>query len=127
MDQEALVTPAIAAGKELLSFLDSEQFEITSALWLLISETQEWRLILASPKVDEVGPRQAFKMLAAKVQQKREIGISLGVISLVSPSDRTVSLFRLMIGTGPGINEIRMTNNSINGVFIEDAVLYRSQ
>jgi hypothetical protein len=39
--------------------------------------------------------------------------------------DRLVQLLRPVIGTGPGICGIRLTQNVIDGVLIEDAYIYR--
>jgi hypothetical protein len=44
----------------------------------------------------------------------------------VKKDDELVKLLRVLIRTGPdNLNEIRFTENVINGVLIEDALIYR--
>ncbi|NIV68021.1 hypothetical protein GWN43_04130 [Candidatus Bathyarchaeota archaeon] len=46
-------------------------------------------------------------------------------ISVISTEHDLVKLLRAAIHTGPGISGIRFTGNVINGVFIDDAYIYR--
>lgn len=115
----------VEAGRRLIELLDQKGFPVTSAFWLYRSEPESWRMILASPVVDELGSRAAY----GKINEAMEgfEGLStLYEVSLVSPKDELVSLLRKAIGTGQGVQTIRFSHNVIDGRYIEDAVIYRS-
>jgi hypothetical protein len=118
-----LVEPYIEAGRELIMNLDASGFGVEAALWLYRPESYEWRLLIASPVVDERGPQEAYR----KVQTFVHVNplLSLRNVSVVSPTAEIIQALRRVIKTGPGISDIRMTANSINGFFIEDALIYR--
>ena len=70
MDQTALVGPDISGGEQLLRVLDQAHFPVASALWLLRAETQDWRLLLATPLVDNPGPRKAYDRLFRVIDER---------------------------------------------------------
>ena len=116
-----LVEPFIEAGRKLVEALDRASFPIEAAVWRYFPDASEWRLVIASKLVDQVGPRETYKTL----QPLLGTDLSLRDVSVVSPQDDFVRLLRKAIRTGPGISSIRFTGNTIDGVFIEDALIYR--
>jgi hypothetical protein len=46
-------------------------------------------------------------------------------VSIAKKDDPLLKLLRIAIKTGPGISNIRFSRNTINGVIIEDAYIYR--
>ena len=127
MGATALVTPEdIVKGKEIVRALDASGFLVRSAFWFYIPDGEEWRLILATPKVDELGPRGAYAT-AQQVLRTLPGKIEFEHITLVSPNDPLVKLLRVAVGTPPdALADIRFTKNVINNVLIEDAYIYRS-
>lgn len=126
MDKELLVTSEIQAGEKLVKALDKSKFLLDGALWFYSSESAEWRLFLVSKLVDLIGPKKAYVIVWEVLDELRsEIGFSLERISVLSPNDKLVNLLRKAIRTDKGISGIRFTKNTIDGVFIEDAFIYR--
>lgn len=128
MAKTSLVEPDIAGGARLVEALDRAGLQVKAAFWFLIPELSVWRLFLASPIVVEQGRRAAYERVQEVLGELRSAGVeapSLDNISAVSPDDEIVRLLSTAVRTGPGISEIRFTSNTINGVFIEDAVIYR--
>ena len=126
MDKKILVDKDIGEGRSLIEALDRSSFNVVGALWFYYSNLGEWRLLIASPLVDISGQRscyQAIQSVIADMPQGFEI--SLERISVLSPRDRLIQLLRIAIRTGTGLSTIRFTGNTINGVFIEDALIYR--
>ncbi len=120
----------IQEGERVIKALDDAGFEVRSAFWFLFPEPNEWRLIIASPYVDKLGPRRAYFQLQRVIKSKRvdpPVDLTLRDFSLVSPKQELVRLLRTFIQTGRGIAHARLTQNIINGVLIEDAYLYRVQ
>lgn len=128
MDKTVLVEKDIEDGKRLVIALDESLFEVRAAMWFYLTDSDEWQLLVASPYVDENGPKKAYNFIQkelAKLSPASEI--SLKDISVLSPKDDLISLLRIAIRTGPGISGIRFTRNVINNRLIEDAYIYRMQ
>jgi hypothetical protein len=126
--EEPLVERNIEDGRRIVEGLDSSRFEVQSAFWFYTPASHKWTLFIVTPLVDNLGPREAYarvQTLLLTVSPRPQI--SLKDISLLSPQNELVRLLRLAIKTGPGISGIRFTRNTINGVFIQDAYIYRLQ
>lgn len=125
---ESLTDSMMKSGAKLIERLDANGSEIKSAFWLYFSEEKTWKLVIASPLVDSEGPREYYKRVVkanSEASEQEEI-ISLNDVGVTNPSTQIVQLLKFMIGTGDGISGIRFSRNTINGVFIEDAYIYRS-
>jgi len=117
------------AGRAFVRALDDAGTEITAALWLYLPEAETWRLVLGSPEVRTLGPlklyerfERALKRLPAEYRR-----LSLDDISVVEPSEQLIQLLSVAIKTGmPDLSTVRFSRNTINGHFIEDALIYRS-
>lgn len=128
MDKTTLVEKDIKDGERLIRALDEADFQVHSALWFYLPESDKWRFIIASPLIDKEGPIKAYTCLRQKLANlSPSIGTSLKDISIVSPNDDLIKLLKVAISTGPGISGIRFTRNVINNVFIEDVYIYRIQ
>jgi hypothetical protein len=126
MDKPTLVDADMKAGEALLNKLDEIEFDVKAALWFYMQDSEEWRLIIASPIVDKDGPKKAYEKVQSQLQELNgRYKLSLRNIALVSPSDNLIKVLKSAIRTGKKISHIRFTRNVINSVFIEDAYIYR--
>lgn len=126
MDNKILVDKYIKEGKMLLKNLDKNKFPVKAALWLYDSNNNNWKYLIATPKVDEKGPLQVYKTIRNYLVHQGENHISLNDIRAVSPNDTLISLFKKAIKTDPkSISNIRFTANTIDSHFIDDAYIYR--
>lgn len=136
MDQTELVADFIARGAAVIRALDDHAVPVPAAFWLYQSEDQGWRLIVATTIVDDAGPLEAYrrvlKLFDEALPDKRSIldpdyafDEVLDRLTLVSPNEPIVQLLGSMVRTGHELSGIRFTNNTINGVFIPDAFIYR--
>lgn len=125
MDKKTLVKECVEEGKELIKALDETQFEVRAAMWFYLSDSDEWRLFIASPYVEEKGPKKAYSFIQSKLETLSPSEISLKNISVLSHNHDLINLLRKAIQTGPGISDIRFTQNVIDNKLIEDAYIYR--
>jgi hypothetical protein len=127
-----LVDAKIDAGRRLLEKLDEVSFPVTAAFWLYLTESSDWRLFVASPLTSSIGKRDAYSKLQQTLLELQADPtfvlqpLGLREITLVRPDDEMVNTLALAVSTGPGISGIRLSRNSINGVYIEDAYIYRT-
>ena len=126
MDKTVLVERDIQEGKDLVEALDKTEFKVDASLWFYSSDSDEWRLLIASPFVEENGPRKSYGFIRSVLAQPSPpSGISLKNVSVLSPNNQLIQLLKTAISTGPGIAGIRFTRNVINNTLIEDAYIYR--
>jgi hypothetical protein len=123
--KDSLNPEMIEAGRRLTEQLDRSGLPLSASMWLYVPDSNEWRLILASPRVDSEGPKKAYQEVRNVLVHLPGAGLSLRNISLVEPENPLVALLRGAVRTGSGISGIRFSRNTINGHFIEDAYIYR--
>ena len=128
MDKAALVEADIDGGAELIRALDQSGLPVQAALWFYSADEQEWYLMIATTIVDKFGPRRAYRDIRRIMQKEQPpFSVAFGRIKAVSPSSRLIQLLRCAVKTGKALVAIRFSQNTINGEYIEDAVLYRLQ
>lgn len=125
--KESLSDPMVRDGAALVEALDAVGWRPTAAFWFYVPEANAWRLLLASPDVSTKGPREAYTTIQSALG---ELDLSTRELALedigVMPADHPlVGLLRSFITTGPGISNIRLSKNVINGHFVDDALIYR--
>lgn len=123
MGEAALVEGSIDAGARLLAELDDSGFPVSAALWFYLADVDRWSLFIASPRVDVLGQRAAYFELRERLSE--DAAVPLRDIALVGDHERLIELFRSAISVDD--SAVRFTDNVINGVLIQDAVIYRVQ
>jgi len=122
--ERALVEPDIEAGQEALARLDRGKVPIDAAFWLLLPEG-EWRFFLHSKYMDDRGRSFSYKKVQDSLKGYTD-RLPLHKISLLKANDPLLNVLRAAISTGgQGRSSIRFSRNTINGTFIEDAVIFR--
>ncbi len=111
----------------MIEALDRAGVSVSAAFWFYEPEEERYRLVLATPVYDSDGPLEAYRVVQEVLDQlpanKRP---SLTEINMVSPKNRIVQAIGKAVKTGPGIAGIRFARNTINGVYVDDAWIYRS-
>ena len=128
MATEQLVRSEIDAGLKLIKVLDDANFGVTGALWLYSGDAGTWKFIIAtnSPRKDI---ERKYLEAAIAVSKWRDTGTSEAILDLSRA--RIVSFEDPLIrGLAPivkmdGLGEVRLTNNLVNGIFVEDALIHR--
>ena len=67
MDSQVLVDRNIVEGKELIEALDNRNLNIKAAMWFYFVESDEWKLLIATPMVDEKGTREAYRLIQTAI------------------------------------------------------------
>lgn len=116
----------IKAGRYLLEELDKKQLEIKSCFWLFLHEEKTWNLIIASDIVEKKGSKYLYKIVININRENNRKTISLNDIVVTGLKKDIIHLLGVMINTGDTISGMRFSRNTINGVYIEDAYIYRS-
>jgi hypothetical protein len=125
MAEVTLVDSDVRAGTEFVKLLDNAKFPFTGAAWLFYPDVSEWRLVVRTPKAEK-DLQGALREVAAAMDKAGDLRqrLDLSRIKLVPPSDSMMNAIGMMI-RADGVNTIRFSKNVINGIFIDDALIYR--
>jgi hypothetical protein len=115
----------IGAGGALVRKLDERGLRPDDAFWLYSSDTERWKLVIAEVRFGKQGPRETYKQIQNAIAALDNEPIALASVTLARPDAPLVASLRSAVRTRPGIDGIRVTNDVINGLVIEDAYIYR--
>jgi hypothetical protein len=125
MAATSLVDADIEMGRELVRILDEAGFPVTAAAWIFFPEVEEWRLVVRTPRAEK-DLLQAFGEVARALDARGDLRsrIDLARVKLVPPTDRMLKAIGQAV-RAEGLSTIRFSRNVINGIYIDDAVIYR--
>jgi|SRR5579863_9443740 len=106
------------------SLQNSKDFSMQGIFWLLDSDAGEWHLVIATPKVDSVGPRDAYRELARITREIPADARQLLKIALISPKDPMYQTLRSVFGQAVSVEGARLGNTVVGGRSIDEAYLY---
>jgi hypothetical protein len=120
----ALSDKLIADGKRFVQALDEAGVVSTAVLWFWSAPANAWHYVVASPLVE---PNQDLpvKIAAVMALMPADSAVTRETLRLYPPNAEFIRTLQNLMQTGPGISNIRTTDNFINGVHIEDAYIYR--
>jgi hypothetical protein len=116
--EEALVAEDIEAGRRFVELLDRSGTEVKGAFWLYQPDAERWRLVIVTPQA----ARGSKDLYLKAIREKADI--DLARVDFQPPSS---SVFKALGGLikVDGLGAMRMQRNAFNGVYIEDALVYR--
>lgn len=128
MDQTTLVERDIEAGQRLIRALDEAGYPVVAALWYYLAEEGEWRLMIASPRVNTDGPISVYTEIQ-RVLTAESIPLPLVQVSAVEDDNPVVTAFRLFAGTdgAPFLGGVPYSRTSVGDQFVIQAYLYRAE
>ncbi|RZN27664.1 hypothetical protein CWO90_24510 [Bradyrhizobium sp. Leo121] len=120
-----MVDADIDMGSELVRILDEARFPVTGAAWIFFPDVEEWRLVIRTPKAEK-NLQQALLEMAVALDDRGDLRkrLDLSRVKLVPPQDKMLAAMGSIIKVD-GISTIRFSRNLINGVLIDDALVYR--
>lgn len=122
---EALTGTDIEFGKKLWQSLRANKaFPTSGILWLFQLDSGEWHLLIATPRVDHVGPRNAYAELAEITKRIPSDSGQLLRVELISPKHPFYQALRSVFGQTASVEGARLGNTQIGGMYIDDAYLY---
>ena len=122
-----LTSELIREGATLVEALDKAGVAPVAALWSYSPDSGAWRLLLADARFARVGPRVVYRGFQKTLHRLRKeiTHLSLTDIVAAEPDAPILRSLARSVGTSPGINGIRFTQGVVNGMFVDDAVIYR--
>jgi hypothetical protein len=122
---EALTDMDVEFGKRLWQTLRlSQTFPVNGMFWLFRLESAVWHLVIATPRVDIVGPRNAYAELVHLREGLFADSAQIARVELISPTNPLYQGLRSVFGHTASVEGARLGNTQISGMFIDDAYLY---
>ncbi len=127
MAAPVLVTDDVAAGIKLIRVLHERGFAVAAAAWIYYTESEDWRLVLGTPRAEldlTAAYLDLINWLKSMPDLERRIGSER--VKLVSPDDPTLGALAKNIRINRnGRDTVRLSHDTVNGIYIDDAVVYR--
>lgn len=89
-----LVGRDLAQGERLLAELDREGLPITAAFWRYPTANSDWRLVIATPLVDQQGRLLVYQRIQAAIDRLPGLHLPLSEIVVVGEQDPVVRQLR---------------------------------
>jgi hypothetical protein len=122
MAAATLVDEDIAAGHNAVEALDNAGFPVTAAFWLYYSDAETWKLWIATQRAAEDLQKAYLQVGKILIDQS---ALDLSRIRLVRPDDPMVRAIASVVRV-KGLSDVRFKSNVVNGIYIEDALIYRT-
>jgi hypothetical protein len=118
----------LAEGRALVDLLLPE-LDLKAALWLYFDESDEWRLVLASPLVDKEGPRRVYERIQRALSQNQDgIPIPLSQVSVLGPDDPIIKPLTEALDDKGRNADMHVKGGVVTGgrtsVYLEEAYIY---
>ena len=91
MYQTILVKEDVENGRKILGRLEKQKLvRVTAAFWFHFEEEDQWKLVIVSPDVSDLGPKQLYTTISLLLHEmandpREPIQFPLRAIRLVSP------------------------------------------
>jgi hypothetical protein len=124
MLKTVLVKELIDEGARVLHELDRRGYPVQGAFWLYLPESEYWRLVLASPLVDQQGPIPAYRDLREALRATKPSTLTLEDISVLSPDGQD---YQALLGSAVGVGGLgfEAARGRVSPVVFQDAYIYR--
>ena len=123
MAEDDLVREDLDRGASLVRALDAEDFGVLAAVWIHYPDNETWRLVLATPRAKD--PQRAYTEIRRIIDKAQINAPDLARIRLVLPDDRTIATLS-KVARVEGLSGVRFSRNMINGIYVDDAYIYRA-
>jgi hypothetical protein len=120
-----LLTEVIDEGRRLIRELSERGFEIDAAFWMFRSESERWRMTIATPHYEREGPRKAYsRLISAYDSVSPPLRIEITDIAVTSGEDRLVKALQSCFLFKRETVDTVIEHASLDGEYVEAAYLY---
>jgi hypothetical protein len=125
MANPILVGPEIDAGAALLKALDAAGLKVKVAMWAVLAEYEDWRIVLASPQLDRAGRQGPYGLIRDALDKAGFAMERRPDCVVVRMTDPFVRQLRRLFGKAKSVEGMRLGGQLFGDRYIEDAYVYR--
>ncbi len=120
-----MVSLEVHRGKEIVEALESANLKISVALWMFLSEYEDWRMVLSARRFDSLDPLAAHRLLHTLLDPGEFTPARTPPILILRMTDPFIKALRSRFGKAKSVEGMRLGSQSIGNRFVEDAYVYR--
>jgi hypothetical protein len=125
MGKTSLVGYDMETGSKILQILDEAGLQVKVALWAILPEYEEWRLVLSSRKFNAIGLTEAYGLLNKALDAAGfPVELTPSIVILRS-ADPLVKDLRNDYGKSTVVPGTHVGGRMLGDRFVEDAYAYR--
>ena len=125
MDKAAMVSLDINRGTELLDALERAKVKVGVALWMYLSDYEDWRLVVSARQFDSLDLRDAYGLLHDSLAPAGFTPEKTPPIMILPMADPSIRELRRLFGKTKSVEGMRLGGQMIGDRFLEDAYVYR--
>lgn len=125
MDKAALVSVDLERGREVIEALERTNVKVSIAIWAYLPEYEDWRLIVSAREFDELGTRDAYRLLHKSLSAAQLQLEETPPVMILRVSDLFIRELRRIFGKAKSVEGMRLGGQMIGDRFVEDAYAYR--
>jgi hypothetical protein len=125
MGQALLVSIDLDTGTEILRILDEASLKVNVALWALLEEYTDWRLVFASRRFDAVGTLEAHGIVNDALRATGFPIENKPSILILPMTDPTIRSLRRIFGKTKTVAGMRIGGQQFGNRWVEDGYVYR--
>ncbi len=124
MVRDSLVGLDVEMGHRILGVLDAARFPVPVALWIRRGDEDKWRLLLATPLYDRLGPGRAYRKLVDTLWDTEHDWVH-SPVQLDSTRKPLIRALRQIFGKTASVSGMRFGGQMIGNTWVDDAYVYR--
>jgi hypothetical protein len=125
MAKTLLVSREIESVKDIIEALENRGFGVGVALWAVLAEYGDWRLILCSRQLDKLELAEAYGRVHEALADAGFSVYNEPTVAVFRMSDPFIKDLRRAYSKLRNIEGMRLGGQSFGGRFVEDAYVYR--
>jgi hypothetical protein len=115
----------VERGLQVVNVLERAKLNINVALWVYLSEYEDWRLVISGRQFDTLDPRSAYRELYKALDMAGFPTDKIPPLMTLPMSDAFIKALRKLFGKSKTVEGMRLGGQMIGDRFIEDAYVYR--
>lgn len=125
MDKTVLVDLDMKKSERVVSALEAHGIPVAAALWVHFPEYEDWRLVLASKKLDKLSLRDAYLQINQITEQAGITVWESPAIHLMKTTDPFIRALRKVFGKTASVAGMHLGGQTWGDRFIDDAYAYK--
>ena len=125
MVKTALVSTDIDRGLDVVKALERAKIKVNAALWAVLPEYEDWRLVVASRDFDKLDFMGAIGLLHEALGAAGFTPHNKPTTMILNMSDPTIKDLRRWYAKMKDVEGMRPGGQMIGNRFVEDAYVYR--
>lgn len=125
MDKATMVSLDIDRGTEILNVLGRAKVKVGVALWMYLSEYEDWRLVVSARQFDSLDLRDAYGLLHDTLGASGFNPRNTPPILILPMADPSIRELRRLFGKTKSVEGMRLGGRMFGDRFVEDAYVYR--